>query len=365
MGDQSASWHARLYEPGDEEGIVALYARVFGYEHTPEWWRWKIKTLPTKIELTWVAVSNDGRIVGHTAGISSRMRLMGKVRHVIVNVDAMTAPEFRRQGILLALGEAGNQHWRKMGYAAVVGLPNEQWGSRITALGWERMFPLVWLRFPLHIGRTLSRPNRLPRGLSRPAHILGEVVARSWARTRTQNLMRHSRSSGINIEKVRSAGADFDKLWSDLECHYDNCIVRDAQYVQWRFLSALPSPYEVLVSHRGDSPTGYIAYRTAGLRDVGNGYIADLFTAPDDEASAHALIGAALQNIWKAGAGMALVTAAPGSDRYAILRSAGAFRAAAVASFDYDLILLDPQLYARALAENRRWLASGSDSDVV
>jgi hypothetical protein len=293
------------------------------------------------------------------------MKLRGEVRHVIVNVDAMTAPEFRRQGILLALGEAGNQHWRKMGYAAVVGLPNDQWGSRIAALGWERMFPLNWLRFPLHIGNTLSRPNRLPRGFSRPAHLLGEVVARSWARPRTRNLTRHSRSSGINIERVQAASADFDRLWSDLECHYDNCIVRDAQYVEWRFLSALPSPYEVLISHRGDSPTGYIAYRTSGLRDVGNGYIADLFTAPDDAASAHALIGAALQNIWNAGAGIALVTAAPGSARYAMLRSAGAFRAPAKASFDYDLILLDPQLDARTIADNPRWLASGSDSDVV
>ena len=365
MGAESAGWHARLYEPGDEAGIVALYATVFGYERTPEWWRWKVNTFPTPTELTWVAVSDDGRIVGHTAGIASRMKLMGEVRDVIVNVDAMTAPDFRRRGILLALGEAGNQHWRNQGYSAVVGLPNDQWGSRIPALGWEKIFPLVWLRFPLHIGKTLSRPNRLPSALSRPAHLMGEVVARSWVRPRVLRLTRRSHTSGINIEQVRSAGADFDTLWATLEGHYDNCIVRDAQYVQWRFLSALPSPYDVLIAHRGTHPTGYIAYRTAGLRDIENGYIADLATAPDDEATAHALLGAALQNIWEAGAGVALVTAAPGSARYALLRSAGAFRASAGAAFDYDLILLDPQLEARALAGNRRWLASGSDSDVV
>ena len=80
----------------------------------------------------------------------------------------MTAPEFRRQGILLHLGEEANRHWRASGYAVVVGLPNEQWGSRTRMLGWQTLFPLEWLRFPLHLGRVASRPGKVPRLPSRP-----------------------------------------------------------------------------------------------------------------------------------------------------------------------------------------------------
>ena len=78
MAEESqAGWHARLYRPGDEEGIVALYERVFGHVRAPEWWRWKIKGRPSPIELTWVAVSDeDNSIVGHYPAYPSPSSLM-------------------------------------------------------------------------------------------------------------------------------------------------------------------------------------------------------------------------------------------------------------------------------------------------
>ncbi len=364
MGDESAGWHARLYEPGDEEGIVALYARVFGYERTPEWWRWKIKTLPAAVETTWVAVAEkDGSIIGHYPGIPIQMKLHGETRPTILITDVMTAPEFRRRGILLHMAEEAKRHWRNSGFTAQIGLPNDQWGSRTRTVGWITLFPLTWLRFPLHLGRIVARPGRLPRPLSAPARLLGEAAARVWVRPRVGRLERRASASGVAVEEAHSAGSDFDLLWSSLEWHYANCVVRDARYIRWRFLTALPTPYKVLMSQRGGLPTGYIAYRTAGPRDVANGYIADMFTAPDDADSAHALLGAALTDIWQAGAGMAMVTAVPGSPLHSLLRSAGAMQVKT--GFDYDIIPLDPTLNVKSLHNPQSWLASGSDFDVV
>ena len=364
MEEGTEGWHARLYRPGDEDGIGSLYARVFGYSRTPEWWRWKIKTLPADVESTWVAVAeDDGRIIGQYTGIAIRMKLSGVVRPAVINVDAMTAPEFRRRGILLHLGEAAKEHWRASGFAALVGLPNEQWGSRTVAFGWKTMFPLTWLRFPLHLGRVLARSGRLPQAISGPARLMGEIVARAWSRPRIGRLGRYTKPDGISVEEIHTAGSELDLLWERLEKHYDNCVVRDRQYVEWRFLTALPIPYKVLLSRREGQLTGYVAYRPSGPRDTANGYIADLLTAPDDMASAHALLGAALTDMWEAGAGVALVTAVPESALYALLRSAGAMPVKA--GFHYDIIPLDPSLNASNIANPQTWLASGSDSDVV
>jgi hypothetical protein len=364
MEEGTDGWHARLYEPGDVVGIVALYARVFGYERTPEWWRWKFKTFPSPVETTWVAVAEtDGSIIGHYPGIPVRLKLGSEIRPAIVNLDVMTAPEFRRRGILLHLGEAANEHWRSCGYAAVVGLPNEQWGSRTQALGWTTIFPLNWLRFPLHIGRVISRPGRLPRPLSGPARLAGEAMARAWIRPRVKRLANEGTSDGLRITNVEAAGKEFDLLWEKLQVHYDNCVVRDAAYVQWRFVTAHPIPYKVLLCSRADKPAGYIAYRTSGPRDTANGFIADLFTAPGDTSSANALLGAALTDTWSAGAGVAMVTAVPGSALYALLRSAGAMPVKA--GFHYDLIPLDLDLNIESLASPQQWHAVGSDSDVV
>jgi predicted N-acetyltransferase YhbS len=357
--DEQAGWHARLYREGDEEGIVALYNRVFSYDRTPDWWRWKIKGRPAPHELTWVAVSDaDGSIVGHYAGISSQMKLGDTVRPCIVNVDAMTAPEFRKRGILLALGEAANEHWRALGYAAVVGLPNEQWGSRLRILGWQTLFPLDWLRFPLHMGRPLAK--RAPRPLRGPAYVAGEAASRLLTRRRVGSL---TRKAGVQIAGLRAAGEEIDALWSALEPHYPNCLVRDAAYVRWRFLHALPEPYRVLLARAGGTPTGYIAYRAWAPRGGNNAYIADLFTAPNDQETARALLGAALNDLWQRQISIVSVTAVPGSALYAHLTGAG-FRAVGV-GFGYDLVPLGKGLDTSALSDPKIWLASGSDSDVV
>jgi len=199
--------------------------------------------------------------------------------------------------------------------------------------------------------------------LSGPARLVGEAAARAWARPRVGRLERRASASGVVVEEAHSAGAEFDLLWNDLEGHYANCVVRDARYVQWRFLTALPIPYKVLLSRRDSLPTGYIAYRTAGPRDTANGYIADIFTAPDDADSVHALLGAALTDVWQAGAGVTMVSAVPGSSLYSLLRSAGAMQVKA--GFHYDIIPLDSALNVQSLPNPQAWLASGSDSDVV
>ena len=359
--DNGLEWQTRLYRPGDELGIVALYEQVFGHRRSPEWWLWKFKGLRAPIELTWVAEASDsGRIIGHYPGIPLRMKLAGQTRPAIVNLDVMTAPEFRRQGVLLRLGEEANRHWRDAGYSVVVGLPNEQWGSRTQMLGWRTLFPLGWLRFPLHLDRSLSRPGKLPRPLRFGAHLLGEAASQLWSRPRVRRL---GRGSDISLEATSATGDTFDRLWADLERYYPNCVMRDAAYVQWRFLDALPVPYKLLLARRGKRPVGYIAYRAWNPRGGHAAYIADLFAAPGDSDAARALLGGALRALWKAGAGAAMVTAVPGSALYQTLREAGALPSSA--AFHYDLIPLDPSLNLEALADPSLWLASGSDSDVV
>jgi predicted N-acetyltransferase YhbS len=359
--ESQAGWHARLYRPGDEKGIVALYERVFGHVRSPEWWRWKIKGRPAPLELTWVAVSDeDNSIVGHYPGIPISIKLSGKIRPAIVTLDVMTAPEFRRQGILLRLGEEANRHWRASGYAVVVGLPNEQWGSRTKIIGWQALFSLEWLRFPLHLGRLASRSGKVPKLLQVPAYLAGEAGARLWVRPRVGRL---ARQAGVSIEEASAAGEKFDRLWASLEGNYANCVVRDSSYVQWRFLNALPVPYKVLLARREGEPVGYIAYRAWAPRGGHNAYIADLFTAPEEREATKALLGGALQDLWRAQAGVVMVTAVPGSCLHRLLREAGGRPSSA--AFQYDLIPLDSSLDIKELANPALWLSSGSDTDVV
>jgi hypothetical protein len=133
--------------------------------------------------------------------------------------------------------------------------------------------------------------------------------------------------------------------------------------VQWRFLDAQPAPYKVLLARRQDHPVGYIAYRAWTPRGGPNAYIGDIFAGPEDRDTVAALVGAALDDLWGMGVGMAMVTAVPGSALYDALRQLGGRPSAA--AFLYDLIPLDETLPIETIADPALWLASGSDSDVV
>ncbi|MGI8589145.1 MAG: GNAT family N-acetyltransferase, partial [Chloroflexia bacterium] len=139
----------RPYRPGDEAALVALFAEVFGKPCSLEWWRWKLKGQPSPVENVWVATAGE-RVVGQYAGIPVRVRAGGAVCPAMVSVDTMTSPDFRRRGILSRLGAAVYEAWATAGVVAVIGLPNEQWGSGRGGGGWGGVWDLSWVVFPLH-----------------------------------------------------------------------------------------------------------------------------------------------------------------------------------------------------------------------
>src|SRR5689334_11417876 len=89
------AWDIRPYRPGDEHGLVALFAQVFGRPVTVDHWRWKLKGQPAPVENVWVAFAvDDGRVIGQYAGIPVRVQLAGIRANAMVVVDVMTAPDF-------------------------------------------------------------------------------------------------------------------------------------------------------------------------------------------------------------------------------------------------------------------------------
>src|SRR5205823_13434929 len=97
--------------------------------------------------------------------------------------------------------------------------------------------------------------------------------------------------------------------------------------------------------------------------DIRTGWIADLFTAPDGERVAAALLTAALDDLWAQGAEWVRALASPGAPLNRLLR-AGGLRPAPGA-FPFELVPLDPGLDLAALSDPAAWLLTGGDFDVV
>jgi hypothetical protein len=365
---QTPSWQIRPFMAGDEDQIKALFQRTFGKERSIDEWKWKFIANPLvgKVPHMFVAyLPASGRIVGHYAGIPCRMKVGERTLDAMVSVDTMTDPDYRRQGMLTRFGEVVYQAWAAAGQKLIIGLPNQQWGSRKEALGWEQIFPLVWLRYPVHAEALADRAGRLPGALSplaRPLLGAGSRLLYGRTRRRARTL---AGGRDISVRPYDGTSGDFERIWQYASPSWRTLVVRDDAWVRWRYAEAVPVAYDILTAWSIEQPVGYIAFRVLGPPERRTGYIADIFTARDDSAALASLISGALESFRKRGAALGMALALPGTSLHTTLRKLGFQGTPPGMSFSFEAVSLDPALELKAQGSVGDWHIAGGDSDVI
>jgi hypothetical protein len=170
--------------------------------------------------------------------------------------------------------------------------------------------------------------------------------------------------AGVSVREA-SGLHDFDRLWSRLSGEYENVVVRDGEWVNWRFMRSTLYSYRVLVARRDGEPSGYIVYRLAKTGERTNGYIADIFMGRNDMATASALVSHTLNDLSLRGAGMVLATAPPGSRLYQLFRRLGFLPTARRSAFNFEIAPLQPDVDPASLSNPRDWHLTAGDFDVI
>lgn len=343
----NADWTVRPYREGDETALVALFARAFGKEMDVERWRWKLGPARRDGNVATVFVAErEGRLIFQYRGIPFRMRLAGVERPAMLAVEAMTDPEWRRRGLLTAVGRFAHAAWKEAGVALVTGLPNEQWGTRAAALGYEVLFPLEWRIRPLRPERTLARRLGVPAlaRLSAPGALLHALRTRDGCET-----LREVRGTSPEMEALEEIDARVGRAFAFAPLH-------DREHAAWRLLGARPAPYRVLLLAREGRGVAWAAVRAA---ETGV-HLADLRAEPADLPS---LLSAVEVLLFREGAEKIVTLAAPGTPAHAALRGAGYVRARH--PFAFEVVRLDETLRLSELRDPARWLLAPCDFDVL
>ncbi len=349
-------WTCRPYQPSDEVPLAALFERVFKRSMTSQLWRWKLRDHAEDFPNVWVAVDSQDQPVCQYAGIPRRICLPEGERFVMVAVDAMTAPEFRRQGAFTAVVTRAHAAWRAAGVAFVLGMPNERYGSRADALGWQRVSSLRWMIRALRPELLLARRTRLGRlpGI--------EVGGRFWNKLWDFG---PSRPPGLELDTVNRAQAEtaFDQLAGALESTEQPALRRDKEWLLHRFLDRPGSPYGVVVASDGQRARGYTAY---GLQEASGrriGTIADLVTQHADSRIGGCLLRETAARLRGAGAEIAIALAVPGSREHRLFRRQGFVFS--WGTFRVDAVILDPNLNIETLRDSGPWKLAGGDFDLI
>jgi hypothetical protein len=314
-------WIIRPYAAGDETELVVLFERVFGRPMSEAQWRWKLAERAGHFPNVFLAMSpaENGRERPMSQCAAIPVRYSGPSGEIVglVAVDAMTAPEFRRRGLLTEVNRHAYECWRTADVPFIVGLPNQQWGSRTTALGWRELFPLTWRVRPIDFGAIGSRRFGT---VARP---LAAAIAKPWnqywgSRNRIDPTIAIRRASSLDV---------FDDLWrrrDGTSTPTDSfTIVRDRAWIEWRYLRPPDHEYRIWIAERHGATVGYYVsrLRAAGQRRIG--YIAEFGAAPEARGLEATLLAHAVADLGDDGAEAVASLARPECPADRALRGAG------------------------------------------
>ncbi|MCY2990274.1 MAG: GNAT family N-acetyltransferase [Planctomycetota bacterium] len=348
-----ADWTIRPYQPGDERQLVGLFQTCFHRPITEAHWRWKLRGFDTSIDNVWVAEA-DGRIIGHYGGMPVRIWLSGQEHRAMVAVDSMLHPGYQGRWVFMKLLRQAHQVWRSSGVTFWLGLPNENWGAaRKKRLGIQDVFSLNWKIRPFHIEHLLARRCQLP--WPRSWTPLSAVWNRFWDGKRAIDRK-------IELIPVTQVTPEFDALWQSARPHLRVSIIRDANWVQWRFLASPDRQYQVLLAARSGTPVGYAAYRIEE-QNSRLALLAELFVDPSCPQSYPGVLGATVRHFRQLGVDAAVTLAIPQTSTARLLDQAG-FRFGRGGSFGVSLLPLADHL-DQAVNDPQAWWMGGGDFDVI
>jgi hypothetical protein len=279
--------HIRLYEPGDEHGIVALFNAVFPEPRSESAWRWKSLNNPAGCALIGVSTHHDS-ISGHLCFNRVPFKTGSVVCHGAQAVDMVTSDRYRntlaRGRVMLRISRLLVHELRSQRYASFVyglAMPNLVSFSQEVTGGGDvvcRVPQLVKPLNPIYLLRTIlgSYPSVLNplRHVGRRCHVL-----------RNRPL---EKNAALCLKHVTSFDGRFDALWDAVGSRFAISTVRDSRYLGWRYP---PSLYTVLCHDDGSSVHGFVALRITIWNGWRVGCIADLL-ADSSQSSRHLVQGA-------------------------------------------------------------------------
>jgi GNAT acetyltransferase-like protein len=224
----------REYRDGDDAAILDLFARCF--PHAPrslEHFEWKYRRNPFGNGRISLGLEAGERVVGHYAGYPVPFRAYGRdvLAHHIG--DTMTDVSVRHigRGPTGVLGRTALHFYERFCDGQVA----FNYGFNVANI---QKFSLRFLRS--------DRVEPVTYRVARPLAPIPRMER--WLR-------------GYSLEHVRDTTSEWDSFFERVSGAYRFCVMRNAQYVRWRYLAAPDVPYIVVAIRKWRRLAGWIVFR--------------------------------------------------------------------------------------------------------
>lgn len=298
------AWTVRRYRIGDEEGILKLidlaYQREESIAERAPSWNWLYRDHPYG-HFIGVAEHNE-QIIGHMAVIPTLMKVGDRTQMGCQAVGLVVHPNFRRQGIFVAVGSFITNEAGKYGIEFGYGFPNLPAHGGHLKYGWfdvckvPILTKFVSSRSLLNTNRVkkLVKQYHLPikftKYLSTIASALSSIYHKMFYRVK-----KTMGANEITVREVTAFDSRFDDFWKEASEDHPIIVVRDCKYLNWRYFQKPGVKYTAWIAEKDEKVLGFVVALFREKDEVKQGFIVDLLTLPQHKNAALVLISKAIR----------------------------------------------------------------------
>ena len=232
----------RGYRTGDEEGITSLFREVFEKEITIEQWNWKYFIPGNGRVYSKVVVDNPENIVGYAGAVPLRGIFQDKPLQFFQIADVMVHPKARgflgRKNVFDNLMKALFEDIRKE-------------FSDVFCYGFPGRRPFI-------IGQRVKVYDRIEQG------------------TDCIKSLKHSFLNFLTVKSISWGDNRLDALWANLSGNFPLSLIRDKDYLHWRYAANPFFSYQLLGIFLLKQLKGWAVIRDSGEEVL----VVDLLTEP-------------------------------------------------------------------------------------
>lgn len=336
------------------EDSVDMYKSCFdsnGSTKNKESIQWQFFKNPVHKTFVDIAYSDEAKKVAAIYAVFPSFFKIGNNDYVgSQSMDTITDIDFRGKGLFTKLAKNVFSRLRESDVKLVYGFPN---GSSIhgfsTKLGWRVMDPVPFLFKPLRTGYFTKKIKLL--------RFLPDIGIPSI----------RFRDNSIKVETLNEFPQDVNKLWKTFSAHFKIAVIRDLNYLNWRYVEKPNEDYKIEAVFRDGVLKGFIVYTHKAKHGGNVGYIMELVYDPAFKEIGNELLRNAAHNMRKQKADVILSWCFSHSPNF------GAYKRNGFLNLPEKLRPIELHFGARSFDEslddiihNRSdWYLSYSDSDTV
>jgi len=261
------NWHVRAYQKGDEAGIVKLMnlePRLTAF--SLDRWDWRYKKNPYGF-LAVVGESDSGEIVGHLGMYFLKMKVGNKTVIGSQAGNLVVHPNFRRQGMFLTIGRQLAKLAAKNNAVLTYIFPNAPapYHGHIKYGYFDiQMIPTLVSYVDFHRA-TNEKTSKIISTAAKFSPLIDYLHSKKRSRL----------ESNLQVTQVDGFGEEINQLWNRISHEYDLIVVREKDYLNWRYFECPEWHYNVLVAEKNNVTKGFLVTSVHKVRTRIIGYIVD------------------------------------------------------------------------------------------